>query len=156
MRVFEGALGAGHRYAEMLAALVQVKGLACDWRGLDALEAELRERARAASPYPAQPQVGLYLAGVGAAEQRLWSENWARVAFPPVVPVPMREARAGNRMRLGYLSSDFHDHATALLMAGMPARHDHGRLVVVASPLHPHRGWGVATRLVLSVRRFVY
>ncbi len=155
IRVFEEALDAGHRDAEMLSALVQVKGLACDWRGLDALEAELRERARAASPYPAQPQVGLYLAGVGAAEQRLWSENWARVAFPPVVPVPMREARAGNRMRLGYLSSDFHDHATALLMAGMLERHDRSRFEVFAYSTGPDDSSGVRNRIVGAVDGFV-
>ena len=40
-------------------------------------------------------------------------------------PLPRRVARAhGGRLRIGYLSADFHQHATSQLMAQMLECHD--------------------------------
>ncbi|HEY6870065.1 MAG TPA: tetratricopeptide repeat protein [Novosphingobium sp.] len=43
---------------------------------------------------------------------------------PPAPPVRRREP--GARIRIGYLSADFHDHATMHLMAGLFREHDRG------------------------------
>jgi predicted O-linked N-acetylglucosamine transferase (SPINDLY family) len=155
IRAFERALDAGHRDAEILAALVQVKGMACDWRGLDALVAELREAALEPSSHPAQPQVGLYLAEVSAAEQRAWSENWARVAFAKIVPMTPERRRAHAKLRIGYLSADFYDHAVALLMVGMLESHDKGRFEVFAYSMAADDGSSTRRRIAGAVDAFV-
>ena len=41
---------------------------------------------------------------------------------------PAVVARRGDRLRVGYLSTDFHDHATAHLAAGVFERHDRARV----------------------------
>jgi len=52
---------------------------------------------------------------------------------PKVEPVARRVShRAGGRIRVGYLSSDFRNHATMHLMAGVFEHHDHSRFEVFA------------------------
>ncbi|HEX7606428.1 MAG TPA: tetratricopeptide repeat protein, partial [Usitatibacter sp.] len=153
--VLERALEAGHRDAEILSVLVQVKGMACDWEGLDALAGELREVAQAPCPRPAQPQAALYLTGVGAAEQRTWAENWARVRFAQTPAASRPSEPPTGRLRLGYLSADFYDHATSLLVAGMLEHHDSDRFEVFAYSGAADDGSTVRRRLVQAVDRFV-
>lgn len=155
IRTWETALAAGHRDAGILSSLVQVKGMACDWRGLDALVGELRAAAMTPGPHPAQPQAGPYLAEVGAAEQRTWGENWARVVFPPVAPLGASGRRPGARLRIGYLSADFNDHAVALLMVAMLEHHDKSRFEIIAYSTGTDDRSGVRARIVAAVDRFV-
>jgi protein O-GlcNAc transferase len=52
---------------------------------------------------------------------------------PVVEPVPARTARKpGERIRVGYMSSDFRNHATMHLMAGLLEEHDHERFEIFA------------------------
>jgi protein O-GlcNAc transferase len=52
---------------------------------------------------------------------------------PKVEPVARRTShRSGGRIRVGYLSSDFRNHATMHLMAGVFEHHDHSRFEVFA------------------------
>ena len=52
---------------------------------------------------------------------------------PAVEPVPARaHRRTGGRIRIGYLSSDFRNHATMHLMAGVFEHHDRERFEVFA------------------------
>jgi predicted O-linked N-acetylglucosamine transferase (SPINDLY family) len=155
VRVFREALDAGHRDAAVLSALVQLKGLVCDWDGLDALTRELREIALIPSREPAQPQASLYITGVSAAEQRAWAENWARATFGKIAPLPQRAARPSDRLRIGYLSADFYDHATSLLMAGMLEERDSARFEVFAYSTGRDDGSAIRARLVRAVDRFV-
>ncbi|HEY4997953.1 MAG TPA: glycosyltransferase, partial [Usitatibacter sp.] len=102
-----------------------------------------------------QPQAALYISGVTAAEQRAWAENWARATFSKITPLPPRAARPGDRIRIGYLSADFYDHATALLIAGMLEEHDAARFEVFAYSTGRDDGSAVRARLVRAVDRFV-
>lgn len=50
-----------------------------------------------------------------------------------IEPLPARPARnPGGRIRVGYLSSDFRNHATMHLMAGLLETHDHERFEIFA------------------------
>ncbi len=50
------------------------------------------------------------------------------LARPPLVSPESRPAR--ERLRIGYLSADFHDHATMHLLAGVLERHDRQRFAI--------------------------
>jgi predicted O-linked N-acetylglucosamine transferase (SPINDLY family) len=152
---FAQALDAGHRDAGILAALVHAKGMDCDWEGLEVLEWELCEKALVPSRHPAQPQPSLYL-DTTPAEQRTWAENWARVEHPSFAPLFEKpEARAGRRLRVGYLSADFYNHATALLMAGMFDHHDRAHFEVFAYSTAENDGSPMRARLAASIEHFV-
>ncbi len=66
-----------------------------------------------------------------------------------------REApRADGRIRLGYLSADFHNHPTMHLLGGMFAIHDRKRFEVFAYSLGPDDGSEHRRRVAASVDRF--
>lgn len=135
--------------------------LACDWEGLADEEARLLEvSARHSVPlHPGQalnmastPEDQLRLARrwaglAGAGAGRLCEPGKARggtsgqapekrtrakrrpATGAPAIRTPDRRDRP---IRLGYLSSDYHDHATAYLIAELIERHDRSRFTVAA------------------------
>ena len=100
---------------------------ACDLERAEA--AETRLLAIADDPvgdprFP--PMVGL-MVSADAARQQSIARRWSAARLPPVAaPVPIRSR--GTRLRVGYLSSDFRDHPTAHLIAGLLERHDRRRV----------------------------
>ena len=72
---------------------------------------------------------------------------------PPFPPGPVRP-RDG-RLRVGYCSADFYDHATAHLAAGLFERHDRNRFEVIAYSFGPDDGSGYRRRLMAAFDRFV-
>src|SRR5258706_10942973 len=74
----------------------------------------------------------MYVESVGAEEQRRWAENWARIRFPQQPPLAGHPHRRNKRLRVGFLSGDFRDHATSILVAAMLEHHDRERFEFVA------------------------
>lgn len=58
-------------------------------------------------------------------------------------------------MRIGYLSADWHQHATAYLMAGVLEGHDRHKVTVTAFSLGPADGSPMRARLVAGADRFI-
>jgi len=84
---------------------------------------------------------------------RRWVEPFAR-AVPPLPARSFRE-RQGERIRLGYLSADFHQHATAHLAAELFERHDRTRFEVFAYSYGPDDGSLMRRRLERAFDRFI-
>lgn len=82
------------------------------------------------------------------------SRAWARTALRPSVP-PHSTARREGRIRLGYFSADFHDHATLCLMAGLFREHDRERFEVIAYSYGPDSADAMRADLIGNVDRFV-
>jgi predicted O-linked N-acetylglucosamine transferase (SPINDLY family) len=111
----------------------------CDWDGLDALETRLAAALRAHRPdLPAPvtpfgaltlPLSPLDLRAVAAGHARLAELN-ARGLCPDARPAKIPQGPRPERLVVGYVSSDFHDHATAHLMAGLFAVHDRARFEI--------------------------
>lgn len=60
---------------------------------------------------------------------------------------PPSQAPQSERIRLAYLSADFHDHATAYLMAELFERHDKQRFETIAISFGPHSDSPMRERL---------
>ena len=60
-----------------------------------------------------------------------------------------------DRIRIGYLSADFHDHPTAFLMAGMFELHDRERFETIAISFGPDRDNDMRRRLKRSFDQFI-
>ncbi|MGH8849657.1 MAG: tetratricopeptide repeat protein [Casimicrobiaceae bacterium] len=75
----------------------------------------------------------------------------------PAAPQPLwnGERYAHDRIRLAYLSADFHDHATAYLMAELFELHDRRRFEIAAISFGPDTGGRMRARLERSFERFV-
>jgi predicted O-linked N-acetylglucosamine transferase (SPINDLY family) len=89
--------------------------------------------------------------------QRIASERRARILPGPTealdVPMPAPPAQ-GERLRIGYFSNDFHNHATLKLLTEALERTDRSRFEVVAYSYDAFPEDGERTRLKAAVDRF--
>jgi len=98
----------------------------CDWQGFDEachrIELAIERGARAIAP------LAWLALSSSLTSQRACAEIWraARVAKSSQ-PLSRSTQRRDGRIRIGYFSADFHDHATAYLMAELFERHDRER-----------------------------
>ena len=113
------------------AHLAMAARYACAWSRSTAAESALVERHAAdGADFVVSPMMAVALLSDPAA-QRAAIHGWSRQTLPAPA-APARIGRRGNRLRVGYLSSDFHDHATMHLMAGLFERHDPARIEAFA------------------------
>ena len=91
-----------------------------------------------------------------AASQLVCAKTYAADKHPPS-PAPLwsGERYAHARIRVAYLSADFHEHATAHLMAGLFEHHDASRFEITAISFGPDRQDAMRRRLVKAFSHFV-
>ena len=140
------------KHGAALSQLVFLRQRLGDWHDLPDLRARLREavaqRAPMLSPFVLLSQPST------RAEQRLCAEAWCASVAPPrpaTAPTMLNSAR----LRIGYLSSDFHTHATAFLAAGLFEQHDRGRFEVIGYSTGPDDRSVLRARLERGFDRFV-
>jgi predicted O-linked N-acetylglucosamine transferase (SPINDLY family) len=138
---------------EVLVEICELRQHICDWAGLAresavAIERSYR-RGRRVPPFSllgltSSPQELLQAA-------RVWAQS-SRIA--PLPAPPRRAPSAGRRLRLGYLSADFHKHATVTLIAELFERHDRGRFELFAYSYGPDDGSDMRARVVRAFDHF--
>ena len=119
------------------AQLLFLEREACRWPQAREEMARLRAAVQAA-PEDMRCETGAFPHAVlvdDPAEVLKVARLYARHVAARVAPLPRRAAKArdsanGGRLRIGYLSSDFHQHATSQLMAQMLECHDRTRVEV--------------------------
>jgi predicted O-linked N-acetylglucosamine transferase (SPINDLY family) len=79
----------------------------------------------------------------------------AAFEYPAPAPLVTKAAVRHERVRLAYLSADFHLHATAYLMAELFERHDRARFEVFGLSWGPDDQSAMRARLKVGVDRFV-
>ena len=119
-------------YGSWLHAKMQI----CDWTQIEGqfvrLAGKIERGERAATPWQ------VLATPCSAAVQRRAAEIVVRDRYPlapaahPAVAHPAHE-----RMRVGYFSADFHEHATAHLIAELFERHDHAKFELTAYSFGP-------------------
>jgi predicted O-linked N-acetylglucosamine transferase (SPINDLY family) len=156
-------LGVSLPYAGSLLPYSRLHG--CDWRDYDASIAELTAEVGAGRP-SAMPFQFLCLSD-SAEAQLACAKTWVRDRCPALAPPeasPRRAAAAPlaggarvahQRLRLAYLSADFHGHATAYLMAGLFERHDRRRFETIAVSFGPDASDPMRLRLSGAFDRFI-
>ncbi len=132
----------------------------CDWRGVDGLRATLLEPAAAsAAPgaYPALPfPFTAYPGDIDEAQQLAIARRFAAHVSRDITPFDSHPwTGTHTRIRVGYLSADFHDHATAHLMLGMFKRHDKTRFEVFAYSYGIEDGSDYRARIRAEAEHFV-
>ena len=152
---FERALALAPDDTLALGNLVHLKQYACDWDGLAELEQRLLAAVDAGRGGVA-PFVLLAMPSTRAqqlAAARRASDGIAARAVP--LPPPVVTPMIGRRLRLGYLSADFHQHATACLMIELFESHDRVRFEVFAYSYGPDDGSAMRARLTRAFEHFV-
>jgi predicted O-linked N-acetylglucosamine transferase (SPINDLY family) len=88
--------------------------------------------------------------------QRKTAEIWIRKGHPIHAALPFFPKRpARERIRIGYFSADFCNHAIMHLMAELIEKHDRSRFELIAFSFGPKRNDGMRRRLMTSFENFI-
>ena len=137
----------------------------CDWQAWrvawDEVARRLDREADLGSPF------WLMLEATTAGQQLDYTRRWAEANFKALQATRARSARetarereAGRpgharRVRVGYLSSEFHEHAIAHLLAGVLEAHDRARFEIYAYSYGPEDASPMRARLNRACEHFV-
>jgi predicted O-linked N-acetylglucosamine transferase (SPINDLY family) len=147
----EPSLASGHF---LFGSLLHARAQCCDWREEAALRAEIIQGVQQGR-LVSHPWVFL-TAFDSPALQRQCAEAFARVELSVTEEPPWRgRYYRHDRIRVAYLSADFHQHATAVLAAGLFAAHDARRIETIAVSFGHDDASPLRQRLEGSFERFL-
>ncbi|HMH65514.1 MAG TPA: tetratricopeptide repeat protein [Rhizomicrobium sp.] len=149
---YEQALAANPAHQHALNGAALAGRALCDWKRVAALTPRVKENAGGGRAL-IQPFV---LMGYSddAALQRRCAENYIRLTVPARPPLADVRRYGHDRIRLAYLSADFHQHPTAQLMAELFERLDRKRFEVTAIAFGPDDNSAMRARLKKAFDHF--
>lgn len=126
----------------------------CDWRDIEkefaALFGKIERGEKASPPFP------LIAMPCPPGLQKNAAAAWSLARYPGNQPLPDNPARrASGKIRIGYFSADFHDHATSRLMAGLFETHDRSRFELTAFSFGATRDDAMMRRVSAAFDRFI-
>jgi predicted O-linked N-acetylglucosamine transferase (SPINDLY family) len=133
--------------------ILQTTMLMCDWRDHEPRVSQLTSRIERDEPV-ANPFVVLALSESPALQLKA-AQIWVRHTSGITAASSPPKAAEGSRIRVGYFSADYHDHATAHLIAGLFEAHDASRFHVCAFSYGPDSGDGPRLRLKAACETFL-
>jgi predicted O-linked N-acetylglucosamine transferase (SPINDLY family)/SAM-dependent methyltransferase len=156
-RAFRQALACNFHLTPAWFEFCDLRRHACDWRGLEKEEAASLSDARANGTRVA-PFAILAMQTTPADHHehaRAWACGMAVPGSKVVSQYGVSSPQEKRRIRVGYLSSDFHSHATARLIAELIERHDRKRFEIFAYCYSPDDGSDMRRRIRAAFDRFV-
>jgi predicted O-linked N-acetylglucosamine transferase (SPINDLY family) len=153
-RAFGALAGAGPRFDHALGELVDSELRACNWTHLAEhaaqVSAAISEGRRAALPWE-------FLGVSGSGSAQLACARAFVAERYPALPAPLwrGERYRHDCIRVAYLSADFHEHATAYLIAGLFEAHDATRFETTAVSFGPETNDPMRERLRRAFPRFL-
>ena len=152
IQAFERVLTLDPANTEVQGPLVLAKMMNCDWKSLctavQHLEVGIQSGRLSTVPFTL----------VACSDDPLVQKRCAENYFPHRGTLAKRAVKhrreRRDRIRVAYLSSDFHEHATAYLMAQVFELHNCSRFEVVALSFGPDAPCDMLTRLEKAFERF--
>jgi predicted O-linked N-acetylglucosamine transferase (SPINDLY family) len=141
-------------YEFLCGSWLHMKQMICDWSELDNQFAQAAEKIehgkKAIAPF------ALIAIPSSLALQRKAAEIWVQAKYPVSNALPEIARRVTHdKIRIGYFSADFHNHATAYLMAELFERHDKSRFELTAFSFGPDKDDDMRKRLVAAFDNFM-
>ena len=125
-----------------------------EWRDFESIiqefEKKLRNNSSASTPFhvlAALDDAALQLASARRLTEMKYPNKSSGAEFP-------RKAQ-GEKIRIGYFSADFHNHATAYLMSELFASHDRDKFEIIAISFGPDARDAMRARLKRSFDKFI-
>ena len=147
-RAFERAAARAPGAPQPLAYLFANAAAAGDWARATAVERRLLPMIAAVQGAVALPPFVTLFLHVDPPAQRAIATAWsATLPAPAPASAPAIVRQRGSPLRIGYLSGDFHDHATARLMAGLFEAHDRRAVDAFAYSYGPDDGSALRARV---------
>jgi predicted O-linked N-acetylglucosamine transferase (SPINDLY family) len=151
---YEKALAANPEIPYLRGNLLHYRLHCCDWHDLEQERSAIAKGLRDGKLI-VQPYVHATISHVPAEQLKC-----ARIATgneAPASPVPQwrGERYSHDKIRLGYISADFREHAVMRLAAGLFEAHDKSRFTTTALALTPEDGSEMRARLARSFDSFI-
>lgn len=138
----------------LLGTLIHALHQICAWTDFETNNQFLASQV--ASRQPIAPPFTVFAALDDLRLQKVAAEVWVQAKCPPqdalgpFVPGPPRD-----KIRLGYYSADFYDHATCYLMAELFEAHDRDRFELFAFSFGPDVNDGMRQRVSAAFDHFI-
>ncbi len=148
------ALAKGSKDRYLRGDLVFTKLQTCAWDSIDqeigTLLANIKQGQSSISPF-------IFLTfSDDAKQQRVIAEDYAKEFFSKKTDIDPIEYYTGhNKIRLGYYSADFNDHATMHLMANLFEVHDRDRFEIYAFSFGPQKSDKMRARAEVAFDHFI-
>ena len=155
LKACEEALRLEPDYPNLLGRLGHARLYVCDWRHAQS-DRERVVRATREGRSACDPFRIISFSDEASDQQQLarkWVQSSAQSVDPTKWPA-MPAIKHSGRIRVGYLSADFHHHATTLLMAQMLELHDRSRFEVIAISFGPRKEDAMRVRLRKALDSF--
>jgi protein O-GlcNAc transferase len=143
-------LDANLKYAE--GRRLHAKLHVCDWSNVESDTSRVLTGVREARLVC--PPFELLAIGSSGADQLQCAKGFIG-DLPPSPTVWRRENYSHKRIRLGYLSGDFREHATAVLLARLFEHHDRSRFEVTGISFGPNQNSPTRQRIERSLEHFI-
>jgi predicted O-linked N-acetylglucosamine transferase (SPINDLY family) len=137
---------------EAFGQLVHRRQINCDWRRAGEDRDALLRRARAAkagiSPFI------LFALASSPTDQLQVARNWANAKTVGVTPIAAHRERIGDKLRIGYLSGDLHNHPVAQMAVELFECHDRDRFEISGFSFGPDDASPLRRRIAGAFDRF--
>ena len=151
---YEDALKLNPDYQLALQQYVLVRRLICNWDNLNRYEKSAISSVQSGeSTFP--PFVMLAVTDDPAIQLAASRNFWTHRIGNSLSPLWTGQRYSHDKIRLAYLSADFHQHATAYLMAELFELHDRSKFELFAISFGPEDSSPMRQRLVRAFDRFI-
>lgn len=152
---FDKALSLNPNFDWLYGNFLHTKMQICDWsefeiKGHEGILGKVFDRKNTISPFP--------LLGVSddSELQLLVARSYTRAKCPPALNLGDIEKRSRQeKIRIGYFSADFHNHATGHLMAGLFELHDKNQFEIIGFSFSSEQDDEMRSRLVNAFDQFI-
>jgi len=151
---YEKALALNADYEFVPGSLLHTKTMLCDWRNFDAIlrkcEADIRSAKKAAPPFP-------LLALLDSPDiHKQATRIYVDALYPRMDALgTIKKNPKSGKIRVGYYSADFYNHATASLVAGLFEAHDAEKFELFGFSFGPNKQDEMSKRVSSAFEHFL-
>ncbi len=153
LQAFDHALRLQPGYPYLRGMRLYLKRLLCDWTNtadeLHAIETAITAGEKVALPF------AMLALSPSPAIQKQAAEIYVRDKHPPLNTTPIPSHPGHGKIRIGYFSADFYNHATSYLMAELFERHDHTKFEIIGFSFGPNERDQMHRRVSSAMDRFL-
>ena len=164
LKRYDEALAAYDKALSIKPDLIGVEGMRlnakmhyCNWSNFHAEGDHLINTVRDGKP---NTDPFVFLAITFSAEDQLrCAQIWTATQYPQAQSYSLfkhsKNATSKNKIKIGYLSADFHEHATSYLMAGLFEAHDKSKFEIIGLSVGPNDDSQLRHRVEQSFNSFI-
>ena len=151
---YEKAYSINPSYPYLLGELLFCKMYICDWKNFDFLIKELTTKL--VSRESVIPSFSCVTLIDSALLHKIAAQIYVKDKIYSQSPsLPLEKARKKNKIKVGYYSADFYNHATSYLIAQLIEKHDKGKFEIIAFSFGEDRQDEMRKRLLKGFDQFI-